>query len=99
MDKTLTLKLNGARTVTGVLRGFDPFMNLVIDETVEHTKSGQKNNIGMVILIICYICVVSDLHGLYKGAIYLLFYYYKKHSSNAYDIVSKVNLRSHLFFL
>jgi len=50
MDKTLTLKLNGARTVTGVLRGFDPFMNLVIDETVEHTKTGHKNNIGMVVV-------------------------------------------------
>lgn len=48
MDKTLTLKLNGARSVTGVLRGFDPFMNLVIDEAVEETKSGEKVNIGMV---------------------------------------------------
>ncbi len=29
MDKKLQLKLNGGRIVTGILRGFDPFMNLV----------------------------------------------------------------------
>jgi small nuclear ribonucleoprotein (snRNP)-like protein len=30
-----TVKLNGGRNIVGILRGFDPFMNLVIDETVE----------------------------------------------------------------
>ena len=30
MDKRMNLKMNGGRAVTGVLRGFDPFMNLVI---------------------------------------------------------------------
>ena len=49
MDKRLSLKLNGGRTIVGVLRGFDPFMNLVVDETVEHTKTGHQNNIGMVV--------------------------------------------------
>lgn len=29
MDKKLQLKLNGSRIVSGILRGFDPFMNLV----------------------------------------------------------------------
>merc|ERR1712189_142525 len=33
-----------------ILRGFDPFMNLVIDETVEETKEGNRNNIGMVVV-------------------------------------------------
>lgn len=37
--------------VIGVLRGFDPFMNLVIDEGVEQTKSGEKFDIGMVVRI------------------------------------------------
>ena len=31
MDKELSLKLNGNRTVTGTLRGFDQFMNIVLD--------------------------------------------------------------------
>ena len=45
----VSVRLNGSRTVTGVLRGFDPFMNLVIDEAVEECKTGEKNNIGMVV--------------------------------------------------
>ncbi|NP_001232194.1 small nuclear ribonucleoprotein G [Taeniopygia guttata] len=48
MDKKLSLKLNGGRHVQGILRGFDPFMNLVIDECVE--ICGQQNNIGMVVI-------------------------------------------------
>jgi len=50
MDKKLSLRLNGSRLITGVLRGFDPFMNLVIDDAVEETKTGEKNNIGMVVV-------------------------------------------------
>lgn len=49
MDKKLSIKLNAGRAVTGVLRGFDPFMNLVLDESVEECKDGQRNNIGMVV--------------------------------------------------
>ena len=43
------MKLNGGRSVTGILRGFDPFMNLVVDESIEETKSGEKRSIGMVV--------------------------------------------------
>lgn len=45
------VKLNGGRHVTGVLRGFDPFMNIVLDETVENVSSTEKNNIGMVVCL------------------------------------------------
>ena len=37
--------------VSGILRGFDPFMNLVIDEGVETTKQGEQHTIGMVVRI------------------------------------------------
>ncbi|XP_002162004.1 probable small nuclear ribonucleoprotein G isoform X1 [Hydra vulgaris] len=50
MDKRLHLKLNCNRSVTGILRGFDPFMNLVIDDTVENTSTQERNNIGMVVI-------------------------------------------------
>ncbi|GAB6031423.1 hypothetical protein CHUAL_009200 [Chamberlinius hualienensis] len=50
MDKKLSLKLNGGRQVTGILRGYDPFMNLVVDEATEEIKGGEKNNIGMVVI-------------------------------------------------
>lgn len=49
MDKRVFIQLNGDRKVTGVLRGFDPFMNLVLDEAVEETNPEKKNSIGMVV--------------------------------------------------
>ena len=49
----MMLKLNGGRTVSGILRGFDPFMNVVIDETIEECRDGTKNTIGMVVSIRC----------------------------------------------
>ncbi|CAD5221345.1 unnamed protein product [Bursaphelenchus okinawaensis] len=50
MDKHMLFKLNGNRKVTGVLRGFDPFMNLIIEEAVEHPKTGEPKSIGMVVV-------------------------------------------------
>ncbi|CAM9382402.1 small nuclear ribonucleoprotein G [Petromyzon marinus] len=50
MDKKLSLKLNGSRTVTGILRGFDPFMNLVMDECFELCQGGVQNDVGMVVI-------------------------------------------------
>lgn len=43
MDKRLSLQLNANRKVSGVLRGFDPFMNLVLDEAVEEPRLGDPN--------------------------------------------------------
>lgn len=45
----LLVKLNGSRCVTGILRGFDPYMNLVLDECVEERSATQKYKIGMVV--------------------------------------------------
>ena len=54
----ISVKLNGNRTVIGILRGFDPFMNLVLDEALEDVSPTQKNNIGMVV---CHFFFYSDL--------------------------------------
>ncbi|XP_055464829.1 small nuclear ribonucleoprotein G-like [Psammomys obesus] len=51
MDKKLSLKLYGGSHVHGITQGFDPFMNLVIDECVEMATRGQQNNIGMVVIL------------------------------------------------
>lgn len=48
LDKKLAFKLNGNRKVTGVLRGFDQFMNIVLDETIDEGSS-DKNDIGLVV--------------------------------------------------
>ena len=50
MDKRVHLKINGNRAVEGILRGFDPFMNLILDETIEFTKAGEENVIGMTVI-------------------------------------------------
>ncbi len=34
----------------GVLRGYDPFMNLVLDESIEINKAGERNDIGMIVI-------------------------------------------------
>uniref|UniRef100_A0A453B4D7 Small nuclear ribonucleoprotein G n=1 Tax=Aegilops tauschii subsp. strangulata TaxID=200361 RepID=A0A453B4D7_AEGTS len=45
----LPVKLNANRVVIGTLRGFDQFMNLVVDNTVE-VNGDEKTDIGMVVL-------------------------------------------------
>lgn len=40
MDKRISVQVNCNRKVSGVLRGFDAFMNIVLDETVEECKTG-----------------------------------------------------------
>jgi len=47
MDKKLSVTLNANRHVTGVLRGFDQFMNLVLDQTID---DNEKSEIGMVVI-------------------------------------------------
>ncbi|BDA47846.1 hypothetical protein WJX75_005501 [Coccomyxa subellipsoidea] len=47
MDKKLSVSLNANRQVTGVLRGFDQFMNIVLDNAVDEKN---KTDIGMVVV-------------------------------------------------
>ena len=49
MDKRVVAKLNGGRLVEGVLRGFDPFLNLVVDEGIEIRKNEEQVQIGVVV--------------------------------------------------
>ena len=49
LDKSLMIKVNGNRRVHGVLRGYDQFMNLVLDEATEEVN-GKKVPMGMVVL-------------------------------------------------
>mmetsp|Transcript_21448 Transcript_21448/g.25885 ORF Transcript_21448/g.25885 Transcript_21448/m.25885 type:complete len:82 (-) Transcript_21448:377-622(-) len=51
MDKRLRLSLNGNRKVVGVLRGYDAFLNVVLEEAVhESTASGEPSPIGTIVL-------------------------------------------------
>jgi small nuclear ribonucleoprotein G len=50
MDKKLAIRLNANRRVSGILRGFDQFMNLVLEDTVEEVSSTERNELGMVVI-------------------------------------------------
>lgn len=49
MDKLLTIKMNGNRRVNGVLRGYDQFLNVVLEDATEE-RNGQTIPIGIVVL-------------------------------------------------
>lgn len=49
MDKKLFVHLQGGRKVSGVLRGYDLFLNLVIDDALEESTPAQKHPIGTVV--------------------------------------------------
>ena len=34
----------------GILRGFDPFMNLVIDDAIEYRKDSSSHTMGMCVI-------------------------------------------------
>ena len=71
MDKKISLRINGSRQVEGILCGFDPFMNLVLDDATEFNKDGTaKGKIGKIINQICLMTGVSGSNrGIISGQI------------------------------
>lgn len=59
MDKKLFIHLQGGRKVSGTLRGYDIFLNLVIDDALEETTPAQKNALGTIV------CRLSSFTGSY----------------------------------
>ncbi|KAL7753795.1 hypothetical protein RI367_000727 [Sorochytrium milnesiophthora] len=49
MDKKVAVQLNAGRKVSGMLRGYDPFMNIVLDNTIEELPNGEQRNIGSAV--------------------------------------------------
>ena len=51
MGKSLAVKMNANRTVTGELQGYDQFMNLVLENAKEVVKGGGADiPIGTVVI-------------------------------------------------
>ena len=48
MEKNVSVKLNGNRLIKGTLRGYDQFMNLVLDNASE--AGDEAKNIGMIVV-------------------------------------------------
>ncbi|KAJ3475055.1 hypothetical protein NLI96_g12087 [Meripilus lineatus] len=68
MDKKLFIHLQGGRKVSGILRGYDLFLNLVIDDALEETTPAQKHPIGTVV---CTSFLSPPVRNLNKPSIYL----------------------------
>ena len=50
LDKRLSVKLNGQRNVSGVLRGYDKYMNIVLDDATEERSVSERVGMGQVII-------------------------------------------------
>lgn len=44
IDKRVSVDIQGGRKVQGTLRGYDLFLNLVIDDAVEHVRPDAASN-------------------------------------------------------
>jgi small nuclear ribonucleoprotein G len=49
MDKRLDIRMNASRRIVGVLRGYDQFMNLVLEDVEEITKE-EKVPLGTIMI-------------------------------------------------
>lgn len=50
MNLNIEVQLNGNRHVTGILRGYDQFMNIVLENGVEHVTSTVKRDLGTLFI-------------------------------------------------
>ena len=49
MDKRLFVNVQANRKISGVLRGFDIFMNLVLDDATDETNAATKTPLGTIV--------------------------------------------------
>ncbi|AEO64991.1 uncharacterized protein THITE_2111451 [Thermothielavioides terrestris NRRL 8126] len=67
MDQRITVKFNGGREATGVLKGYDALMNLVLDDVEEVLRDDEGNTttrpLGLVVVRGTLLVVVSPVNG------------------------------------
>jgi U6 snRNA-associated Sm-like protein LSm7 len=67
MDKEVTVKFNGGREVTGTLKGYDPLMNLVLDDVREVMRDDTGNettrSLGLVVARGTLLVLISPADG------------------------------------
>jgi len=67
MDKKITVKFTGGREVTGSLKGYDPLMNLVLDDVEEVMRDDEGNTttraLGLVVARGTLLVLVSPVDG------------------------------------
>lgn len=50
LEKRILVNMNGSRKVMGILRGYDVYLNVVLDDALEEKPGGEKVRIGMVVI-------------------------------------------------
>lgn len=50
MDKSLSIQLNASRKIIGTLRGYDIFLNLTLDDTIQIDKNDDKIQVGSAVV-------------------------------------------------
>lgn len=61
MDKKVLVQLNGSRKIKGIMRGYDVFLNIVIDEAVEERSNGEVVKVGIAVctmLLVAVSCLI-----------------------------------------
>ncbi|KAI0776792.1 U6 snRNA-associated Sm-like protein LSm7 [Trametes elegans] len=67
-NERIRVKFTGGREVTGVLKGYDQLLNLVLDEVQENVQTGSEGqsttrNLGLVVLRGPTITLLSPVDG------------------------------------
>ncbi|KAF3897038.1 U6 snRNA-associated Sm-like protein LSm7 [Trichophyton interdigitale] len=67
MDKEVNVKFNGGREVTGVLKGYDQLMNLVLDDVKETMRDDNDNvttrSLGLIVARGTLLVLLSPADG------------------------------------
>ncbi|CAG8437095.1 2823_t:CDS:2 [Funneliformis caledonium] len=70
MDKKIRVKFNGGREVIGSLKGYDPLLNLVLDDTEEFLRDPEDNrllnearSLGLIVCRGPAVILISPLEG------------------------------------
>ena len=50
MDKQVEVHINGGRRVVGILKGYDPFMNVVLDEAFWVKSRDERQKLGTIVI-------------------------------------------------
>ncbi|KAL3468149.1 hypothetical protein BJX64DRAFT_246944 [Aspergillus heterothallicus] len=67
MDKEVKVKFNGGREVSGILKGYDQLMNLVLDDVKESMRDDEGNentrSLGLIVARGTLIVLISPADG------------------------------------
>merc|ERR1712200_388519 len=75
MDKQIRVKFSGGRECSGVLKGFDPLLNIVLDDCIEHLRdpddpfrlTDDTRTLGLVVCrgtAVVLICPVDGMEAI-----------------------------------